>query len=343
VRIDSADTALFCVRDVLGSAAMSHQAIAAALAREDLSSGERLVAFSLASFADRESRARPGTAAAAGRAGLSGSGFLEARDRLVRRGLVAVEQAASGRGRASTLALPFADMGPWWEGDINAELFEAVLGYSRTRGPARLLIAAMAALANERGVIEGLTSERLCSAAGVAERTYRRVRGPVLASGELVLRCATRGRGNNNRWEIPDPRSRPGAVTEPGSRRRVAPPAGVRPLVATVPASADAGAHAGPDTKPVDVESTSRQISGAKPGQDRMVSPENRPVVSGVSREKGCQDRTVAAQNRPVRSGVSGLNPCQDRTLSLERAIYLTQGDQDLRAIAARDDARPPG
>jgi CubicO group peptidase (beta-lactamase class C family) len=35
-----------------------------------------------------------------------------------------------------------------------------------------------------------------------------------------------------------------------------------------------------------------------------------------------------------------------DRTVSglfCQRAIYLTQGDQDLRAIAARDDARPPG
>ena len=50
---------------------MSRRAIAAALAREDLSSGERLVAFSLASFADRENRARPGTLAAAGRDGMN--------------------------------------------------------------------------------------------------------------------------------------------------------------------------------------------------------------------------------------------------------------------------------
>jgi integrase/recombinase XerD len=39
---------------------MSHQAIAAALVCADLSVGERLVAFSLASFADRDSLARPG-------------------------------------------------------------------------------------------------------------------------------------------------------------------------------------------------------------------------------------------------------------------------------------------
>jgi hypothetical protein len=223
---------------------MSREAIAAVLARDDLSCGERLVAFSLASFADRENRARPGTPAAAGRAGLARSGFLEARDRLVGRGLVVVEDAASGRGRASTVALPFAETGPWLEGEINAELLEGVLGYSRALGPARLLVAAMAALADEHGLIEGLTTERLCAAAGISDRTYRRVHGRLLASGELVLRRMTRGRGNTNSWEIPDPRSG-GAVVESRPRRRVAPPAGARPLVAAVapPAEEPNGNH----------------------------------------------------------------------------------------------------
>ena len=48
---------------------MSRHAIAAALAREDLSCGERLVAFSLASFADRDNRARPGTRGGGGEGG----------------------------------------------------------------------------------------------------------------------------------------------------------------------------------------------------------------------------------------------------------------------------------
>jgi len=74
---------------------MSRQAIAAALALDDLSTGERLVAFSLASFADRDGRARPGTPAAAGRAALENSWFLEARDKLECRGLVVVEEAAA--------------------------------------------------------------------------------------------------------------------------------------------------------------------------------------------------------------------------------------------------------
>jgi hypothetical protein len=192
------------VRGALGGTTMSHQAIAAALARDDLSVGERLVAFALASFADRDHLARPGTPAATARAGLSKSRFLEARDGLVRRGLLVVERPATGRGRACTLGLPFASEGPWWDGDINAELFEAVLGYSRAHGSARLLVAAMAALANERRIVDGFTTAELCSAAGITERTYTRVRGPLLASGEFVLRTATCGRGNTNCWEIPD-------------------------------------------------------------------------------------------------------------------------------------------
>ena len=132
---------------------MSVPAIAAALAREDLSAGERLVAFSLASFADRENRAWPGAPAAAARAGLSRSRYLQARDQLVRRVLIVVEDAATGRVRASTLGLRFADEGPWSEREINAPLFEASLAFSRARGPARLLLASMAALANEDRVV----------------------------------------------------------------------------------------------------------------------------------------------------------------------------------------------
>jgi hypothetical protein len=46
---------------------VSRDAIAAALARDDLPSGERLVAFSLASFAGADNRAWPGAPAAAAR------------------------------------------------------------------------------------------------------------------------------------------------------------------------------------------------------------------------------------------------------------------------------------
>ena len=146
-----------------------------------------------------------------------------------------MEDAATGRGRASTLRLRFADHGPWSEREINAPLFEAALAYSRARGPARLLLATMAALANEDRVVEDLTTEQLCSAAGLADRTYRRARHALLMSGELVLLSGVGGRGNTNRWEIPDPRLLAGEASRPVGRR-VTPPAGARPLVAPVPA-----------------------------------------------------------------------------------------------------------
>lgn len=162
---------------------MSRQAIAAALARQDLSGGERLVAFSLASFAGRDGRAWPGAPAAAARAGLGRSRYLHDRDRLVRRGLVVVEAVASGRGRATTVALRFAAEGPWWEGEINAELFEAVLSRTRSRGPARRLLAAMAALADPDGVVRGVSNHEICVAGGLEDRTYRRARPELLESG----------------------------------------------------------------------------------------------------------------------------------------------------------------
>ena len=69
---------------------MSRAAIAAALALENVSAGERLAAFSLASFANSDHRAWPGTRIAAVRAGLSRSQYLAARNGLtwVRRRVV---------------------------------------------------------------------------------------------------------------------------------------------------------------------------------------------------------------------------------------------------------------
>ena len=268
---------------------MSVTAIAAALALEGLSAGERLVAFSLASFADRENRAWPGAPAAAARAGLSRSRYLQARDQLVRRGLIVVEDAATGRGRASTLRLRFADHGPWSEREINAPLFEAALAYSRARGPARLLLATMAALANEDRVVEDLTTEQLCSAAGLADRTYRRARQALLASGELVLLSGVGGRGNTNRWEIPDPRLLAGEANRPVGRR-VPPPAGARPLVAPVPARvspANQESRPGSDLAPVH--------AARKGGHDQTLSPQNRPILTGVSGVNGGQDQTLFA------------------------------------------------
>jgi hypothetical protein len=276
---------------------MSHRAIAAVLASHDLSSGERLAAFSLASFADRDSRARPGTPAAAGRAGLKRSWFLEARDRLVRRGLVVVEQPATGRGRASTLWLVFAETGPWWEGEVNAELLETVLSYTRSRGSARLLLTSMAALADEHRLVEGLTTERLCAAAGVTDRTYRRARAGLLSSGELVLRGGRGGRGNTNCWEVADPRSR-AAEVQPPNLRRVTPPSGQRPLLVSV---TGAPAIARPASSEID---QGQLVARAHAGPDRTVSGDNGPVTAGVSPRMGSTGRTLSHQDRPASAGV---------------------------------------
>jgi len=289
---------------------MSVTAIAAALAREDLSAGERLVAFSLSSFADRGNRAWPGAPAAAARAGLSRSRYLQARDQLARRGLVVVEDAATGRGRSSTVGLRFADEGPWSEEEINAPLFEAVLAYSRARGPARLLLAAMAALANGERVVEDLTTEQLCSAAGLADRTYRRARQALLASGALVLLSGIGGRGNPNRWAISDPRVLAGEHERRSVGRRVPPPAGARPLVAPVAAPVSATSHqspAGSNLGPVN--------AAGKGGQDQTLSVANRPILAGVSGLKGGHDRTLSPLNRPILTGVSGVKGGQDHTL----------------------------
>jgi len=282
---------------------MSHQAIAAVLARDDLACGERLVALSLASFADRENRCWPGAPAAAARAGLGRSRYQEARQRLVSRGLVVVDQRATGRGRASTVSLRFADTGPWWDGGVNVELLEAALNYSRASGPARLLLATMAAIADEDGTVEDLSTEQLCAAAGVTDRSYRRARQALLASGELVLLSGTGGRGNTNVWIVTDPRQRDGA-TPRSVARRVPTPAGSRPLVAA--------------TRPGVVSELAAGKASSwngKGGQERTVTVEKCPVRTGVSAGKGGQERTVTVEKCPPHAGVSDVKGGQDRTL----------------------------
>jgi DnaA N-terminal domain len=320
---------------------MSREAIAAALARDDLSCGERLVAFSLASFADRDGRARPGTPAAAGRAGLKRSWFLEARELLERRGLVVVEQAATGRGRASTLWLPLAEAGPWWDGDINAELFEAALSYSRAQGAARLLLAAAAALADEQRVIEGVMTRQLCTAAGLSDTTYRRARIALLASGELVLRSGTGGRGKPNCWEIADPRACAGG-SAPVDRRRVAPPPGQRPLLANVSSAATAvQERPGSEVDKVDSRGEDRLVQPTKGGGDRTPSAQNRPVGDGDSRGKGAAGRTLSGENRPPGGGVLVLKGAAGRTLSPETSPETPPKTPPPNARAGREPQNP--
>jgi hypothetical protein len=284
---------------------VSRDAVAALLARDDLACGDRLAAFSLASYAGRGHRAFPGATAAAQRAGLSPSRYLQARDRLVRRGLVVVEAEASGRGRSSTVVLTFAASGPWWEGDINVELLEAVLGHSATTGVARLLLAAMAAIADADGAVRDFTTEQICAAAGIAAKSYQRAKAELLGSGELVLVNGVGGRGNTNAWLVADPRARNGAVAQPACRR-VAPPPGARPLVGLARPSVVAGAA---EAKGAD--------AGGKGGQGQTVSAENRLRLTGLSGVKGGQDQTLCDQAAPE-------SPAQRVVKRVAKTVALT-------------------
>ena len=298
---------------------MSHVAIAAALALSDVSAGERMAAFSLASFANREHRAWPGTRVAAARAGLSRSQYLAARDGLVRRGLVVVEHAGDGRGNSPVVAVTFAQAGPWFDGEINAPLFEAALSWSRARGSARLLLAALAALADEQLAVSRLSTEELRAAAGMADSTYRRARAALLASGEVALEAAGGGRAKTNRWVLRDPRSgNPEPVLAP--RGRVAPSRSARPLLATV-TEPDAADRSEPAVAPAAVANGpgSSGVSGANPAENQTVSAGNSPGLSGVSVRNPAQCRTVSRQTPPetppqtpplyVRAGREPQNP----------------------------------
>ena len=308
---------------------MSRQAIAAVLARTDLASGERLVALSLASFAGRENRAWPGAPAASARAGLSRSRYQQAREQLVARGLVAVDERATGRGRASTVTLLFADTGPWWDGEINVGLFESVLVYSAARGPERLLLATMAAVADERREVRDLSTEELSAAAGIADRTYRRARTGLLASGQLELVSGAGGRGNTNVWAVRDPRQSdelPAARTP----RRVVPPLGARPLVAAASSPALAAR----------VEDAASEV-GEKGGHDRTQSDSFGREVSSRDRGFGWKGRSGSDTFRSTSLETPAQTPAE--TPAETPAANARAGREPLNPRTGEDPPSPPG
>lgn len=100
----------------------------------------------------------------------------------------------------------FAQSGQWQESEVNVELLEASVGYGRSRGPARLLLAAPAAVAGEHRQLEGLTTDELCRTARLANSTNRRARaalvaaGEMVAAGEITVDGDRRGREQACRW-----------------------------------------------------------------------------------------------------------------------------------------------
>jgi hypothetical protein len=332
---------------------MSHAALAAVLCLEDRSAGERLAAFSLASFANREHRAWPGTPVAAARAGLSRSQYLAARDGLARRGLVEVDEPGGGRGRSAVVSLLFARSGPWWDTEVNPGLLEAVLSYSRTRGSARLLLATMGTVADPAGAVTELSADEIQAAAGMADSTYRRARAALLDSGELVLAVAGGGRARTNRWTIPDPRSiNPEPVA--AARPRPAPGPGTRPLIATArspqpgvedqldllvaPNEAAADKAAARNRKGPELTGVSAL---SNPDQNRAVSDQKGPELSRVCALNPGQNRTVSAVKGPGLSGVSAVNPGQNRTVCGETPPQTPPETPPPNVRAGRESQNP--
>lgn len=326
---------------------MSHVSVSSALALDAcVSAGERLAAFSLASFANREHRAWPGTRVAAARAGLSRSQFLAARDSLTRRGLLVIEQPGGGRGNSPVVFLSFAAEGPQIGADVNPPLFEAVLSYSRSRGSARLLLAALAALADDDLTVADVTTEELRAAAGMADSTYRRARSALLLSGEVVLEDAGGGRARTNRWLLLDPR---GAGSGPliAARRRPALPAPARPLMAAARVEPPAAeVNAAEDSGVLSKGPGSTGVSTRNSARSRIVSTETRPLTPPETPPVNA--RTGSEPQNPSTippSPPAGGSPPQRITVVED---YLTaRGRRRKRTVtvdidAARKQLRPP-
>ncbi len=120
---------------------------------------------------------------------------------------------------------------------------------------------------------------------------------------ELELVSGAGGRGNTNVWTVRDPRAA-GDASAARVPRRVAPPTGARPLVASA-------------TSPVAATLAEEPASTAaeKGGQDQTVSAGSSPILTGVFARRAGRDRTVLPEQCPVLTGVSGSKGGQDPTL----------------------------
>ncbi|HWK16748.1 MAG TPA: hypothetical protein VNR66_04775, partial [Solirubrobacteraceae bacterium] len=207
-----------------------------------------------------------------------------------------------GRGQTTTLTTLFAQFGPWWDADINAGLLERVLGHSRTRGAARALLATLAALADDSGLVDDVSTQDLCRSAGLADSTYRRARSALLASGEVELVEDGGGRGRLNRWQVRAADANTALPISTQRRRRPAAP-GARPLLAPVRAE-----RLGPEC----VADVDDDASAAAKGPVLTgVSDQKGPALTGVSSEKGPILTGVSSRKGPILTGVSDENPAK--------------------------------
>jgi hypothetical protein len=296
---------------------MSYQAIAGALALVDVSAGERLVALALASWANTEHRSYPGTRLATARAGMSKRQFEDARDTLARRGLIVVESKGGGRGHKAVVRLLFAETGPWCERELNAPLLEAVLSHSRLQGSARVLLAVLAACADADGVVDGLSTDELRAAAGMPDRTYRRARAALLASGEACVANAGGGRARLNEWLVDDPRASGSPPLRTAAERPTA-PRGARPLMASARPLPDA------TTTAADVSEPSGETAVAGNGADLTgVSVVKGADLTGVSVAKGADLAGVSIAKGADLTGVSDVKGADLTGVSVAKGADL--------------------
>ena len=176
-----------------------------------------------------------------------------------------------------------------------------------------MLLATLAALANDEHQVIGLTTEDICTAAGLSDRTYRRARASLLTSGQVVVQSCVGGRGNTSRWRLADPRI---LGTPLPDRQRVAPARNARPLLSTAKPAVRDAENPGQDRTVSRLNpGQNRTVFGLNPGQDRTVSPETPAKTPAetpapdarAGREPGNQKNSYPP-NPPLQGGLLQLD-----------------------------------
>ena len=165
--------------------------------------------------------------------------------------------------------------------------------------------------------------------------TYRRARTALLASGSVELVNGVGGRGNTNVWTVRDPREIGDAVS---SRvpRRVAPPAGARPLIAS--ARSPAGAAS--------VQESATEADG-KGGHDRTLTcgkqsdPDRGFHSKGRSRSDSSGRQVSSRDRRFGRKGRSGSDTFRARAEPCERPAQTPAETPAANARAGREPLNP--
>ena len=274
---------------------MSHAAIAAVLRLEGVSAGERLAAFSLASFANREHRAWPGTPVAAARAGLAAASTSRPATHSPATGWL--RSIARRRARALSGRLAAVRRG----GPVVRPRGQPGSGGG---GP-----SATAGHAGQRACCWPRWPPSLISTAtwpNCLRRRSRRRRGwPTAPIAGPEPPCWTPA---SCCWPPPAAAARAPTTGRSPTQARSTPGRRVR--------SAAAGAWARDATAAREHAAAGvRRRGSARPLVEAATGERKGPGLSGDSAENPGQNRTVSRVKGPELSGVSTVNPGQNRTV----------------------------